>query len=537
MDKMINIPGLAEAFNSSAIISALDHAGHITYANSNLTLLSGISAEALYGTAFFDLSTGYYSEYFINELWESLRNNRVWRGEIVNKSKNGHLYWLEGRIVPSIGQDGTSQIYLVIAFDVTERKLVEQALAEREQFIKTLMVQAPIGIFQTDTNRRILYCNEYYAHLVSSTPSTLLHTDWISAVHKADLSTVQFDWNKFIAKESPFSTVFRIQQEGKFWVECIATSLRDETNNTVGYVATVQDISRRRQLEQELLQTQKLESVGQLAAGIAHEINTPIQFIGDNTRFLQDEVSNILTLLDSSMKLIELLKNGDSPLEILHEIDRLAEQVDAPYLIKEIPVAIQQSLDGITRVARLVQAMKEFSHPGTNEKQIIDINKTIESTVIVSTNEWKYVATVETNFDHALPLVPCHPGELNQVILNLIVNAAHAIAEVKDRGPTGKGRIIISTHNLGDRVEIRIQDNGGGIPKDIAQKVFDPFFTTKAVGKGTGQGLAIARTIIVNKHGGTIGFESDAGMGTTFILCLQIKDSVLVNSSQAVSIS
>ena len=165
--------------------------------------------------------------------------------------------------------------------------------------------------------------------------------------------------------------------------------------------------------------------------------------------------------------------------------------------------------------------MKEFSHPGPVEKMPVDINRAIESTILVSKNEWKYVAEVTTDLDRELPPVPCLAGEVNQVILNLIVNAAHAIADAnKDSG--GKGSIHISTRNCSECVEIRVRDTGCGIPKAIQSKVFDPFFTTKPVGKGTGQGLAIAHSVIVQKHNGTIQFESEPGSGTTFVIQLPL---------------
>ncbi len=281
------------------------------------------------------------------------------------------------------------------------------------------------------------------------------------------------------------------------------------------------EVARRRALEMQQRHVQKLESIGQLAAGIAHEINTPIQFVGDNIRFLQQEFSGIKELLR------ECSDTNEAGAETLLKISAMAAQMDAPYLSEEIPKALDQSLDGISRISKIVSAMKEFSHPSRNEKQAININKAIESTIVVSTNEWKYVAQLEVDLDPTLPLIPCAVGEFNQVILNLIVNSAHAIADVEDRGPDGKGRIAVSTKNLSDKVEIRIQDSGMGIPAEVAAKIFDPFFTTKEVGKGTGQGLAIARNIILNKHGGSIHFESKVGQGTTFILTLPFKEFTL----------
>jgi signal transduction histidine kinase len=148
------------------------------------------------------------------------------------------------------------------------------------------------------------------------------------------------------------------------------------------------------------------------------------------------------------------------------------------------------------------------------------LNHAIDSTITVARNEWKYVADLDTEFDPSLPLIPCLPGEFNQVILNLIVNAAHAIANMKGKGKLEKGRISVQTRNCLDWAEIRVQDTGSGIPEGIRTRIFDPFFTTKGIGKGTGQGLAIARSVVVDKHGGTIHFETIEGEGTTFIIRL-----------------
>jgi len=176
----------------------------------------------------------------------------------------------------------------------------------------------------------------------------------------------------------------------------------------------------------------------------------------------------------------------------------------------------------VERVAKIVRAMKEFSHPGPKEKTLTNINRAIENTITVARNEWKYVSEMILDLDPDLPLVPCHPNEFNQVILNLVINAAHAIADVVGKGATNKGKITVSTRRKGDKVEISVKDTGTGIAPEIRSKIFDPFFTTKEVGKGTGQGLAIARSIVVDKHGGTINFETEVGKGTTFTIHLPI---------------
>jgi two-component system NtrC family sensor kinase len=269
--------------------------------------------------------------------------------------------------------------------------------------------------------------------------------------------------------------------------------------------AVIRDATERRVLEGQRVQAQKLESIGQLAAGIAHEINTPIQYIGDNAKFLEDAFRDLVGLVGTEEA--TGLKSTD---------------VDVEYLKEEIPKAIEQLLQGVDHVAGIVRAMKEFSHPGPADKQPVDINHAIGCTALICKNEWKYVANLTTDLDPDLPLVPCLAGEFNQVILNLIVNAAHAIADVVLQ--TGKkGTIHISTRRNGEWSEIRVSDTGSGIPEAIQSRIFDPFFTTKEVGKGTGQGLAIAHTVVVQKHGGRIGFESQTGAGTTFVIQIPLE--------------
>jgi signal transduction histidine kinase len=280
------------------------------------------------------------------------------------------------------------------------------------------------------------------------------------------------------------------------------------------------EIAERQRMEQELAHAQKLEAIGHLAAGIAHEINTPAQYVGDNTRFLQDAFADVDKLLDVLDSLLQAAKDSELTDELIAEVEASVRAAEVGYLKQEVPKAIQQSLEGIERVADIVKAMKEFSHPGNGLKQPLDLNRAIQSTLTVSRNEWKYVADLVTDLDPRLPPVPCFAGDFNQVVLNLVVNAAHAIADVVGDGSHGKGTITVRTRHDGPWAEVRIQDTGTGIPASIRHKVFDQFFTTKEVGKGTGQGLSIAHAVVVQKHGGTIGFETEEGQGTTFIVRL-----------------
>ena len=283
----------------------------------------------------------------------------------------------------------------------------------------------------------------------------------------------------------------------------------------------VRDVSERQRLEMELNQAQKLESVGRLAAGVAHEINTPIQFVGDNTRFLADGFASVHAVLDRYRALRAAAEAGTITPALLEDVVRAEEDADLAYLEQEVPKAISQTLDGVDRVATIVRALKHFAHPDAGKDKVAaDLNQAITSTLTVARNELKYVADVETELGD-LPPIRCHLGDLNQVFLNLLVNAAHAIADVV--GDTGqRGKIVVRTARDGDDVvTIAISDTGCGIPPDVRGKIFDPFFTTKEVGKGTGQGLAIARSV-TERHGGTLTFETEVGRGTTFTIRLPV---------------
>jgi two-component system, NtrC family, sensor kinase len=268
-----------------------------------------------------------------------------------------------------------------------------------------------------------------------------------------------------------------------------------------------------RQTQSQLLQAQKLEAIGQLAAGIAHEINTPMQYIGDNARFLEKAFAELLAV-NALVDPTSLPADRQRKLEILHE---------------RVPRAILSTCAGVDAVSKIVRAMKEFSHPGTGERAPFDVNHVVTSTVEVSRNEWKYAAELVLDLSPALPAIMGLQSEVNQALLNILVNASHAVAEAHPPadGPL-RGRIWIRTSVDGDSVQISIRDNGTGIPDAIRSRIFDPFFTTKPVGKGSGQGLAIAHSVVVDKHGGTIEAISDdvpgsPTRGTEFRICLPTK--------------
>lgn len=424
------------------------------------------------------------------------------------------------------------------AFIELNQELVQLAtnLKLREGLTRSILEAAGEGIFGVDQEGCTTFINPAGAAMLGYSPE-----DIIDQCHHELAHHSRPDGAPYPQMECPIYSAFR---DGKvhrvddevFWradgscfpVEYVSTPIfKDGALN--GAVISFDDITGRKQAESEQLmlevqlrQAQKLEAIGQLATGIAHEINTPIQFIGDNARFLLEAFEDIEKLATIRDQVVEAAAEGEVPDEIVAKARTMAKEIDLEYLREEIPQAIQQSLEGIDRVTKIVRAMKEFSHVGEDEKSAADLNSAIQSTITISRNEWKYVAELETDLDPNLPLVPCLQGEFNQAILNIIVNAAHAIGDVVGDGSKGMGVIRICTRRDGDWAEIKISDTGAGIPEEVRSKIFDPFFTTKEVGKGTGQGLTIAYGVVVDKHAGTIEVKSKAGVGTTFIIRLPI---------------
>lgn len=281
------------------------------------------------------------------------------------------------------------------------------------------------------------------------------------------------------------------------------------------------DLEAIKRLELGLFQAEKLRAVGQLAAGIAHEINTPIQYVGDNVHFLKSAFEDLTGLGASVRELCDALDEGHATTELLSALKYAADGLDLECLLKELPKAFEQTTEGIRRVARIVAAMKEFGRVDQSDKVPTDVARCIENTLTVAHNELKHVADVEVELD-PVPLVLCHPGELGQVVLNLLVNAADAI-EVRFRERHQRGSLRVRLKQNANEVLISISDNGCGIPESQRQRIFEPFFTTKPVGKGTGQGLAISQSIMV-KQGGSLSFESQVDNGTTFYVHLPIHD-------------
>jgi PAS domain S-box-containing protein len=449
--------------------------------------------------------------------------------------KDGVKIWLNMSIL-AIRENGAVVRCEGMSEDITRRKQMENDLREAELKYRGIFDKAVIGIFQSTPEGRFLSVNPAMALTIGydfpeemiASITDMAHQFYVDPKRREEFKA---SVEKLDAVQNFDCEILR-KDGSKIWLSMSVRAIR-EYGKVVRYEGMCQDITERILLREQLLQAQKLESVGQLAAGIAHEINTPTQYIGDNVRFLKDAFQDMKGLLDHYERLLSAAKGNALSSQTLREIGEEVERVDTGYLLEEIPKAIDQTLEGVTRVSTIVSAMKEFSHPDVKEKVPVNLNHAIASTITVARNEWKYVAEMETEFDPSLPPVLCLPGEFNQVILNLIVNAAHAIADVAKKGGPTMGKIKVQTINCVEWVEIRIQDSGTGIPETVRTRIFDPFFTTKEIGKGTGQGLAIARSVIINKHGGSIRFETEEGKGTTFIVRLSYDGKALSNQEVA----
>jgi PAS domain S-box-containing protein len=506
-----------------SILIGIGEDSHITRWNSTASGVFGLTAAEVIGKPLGDCGIRWLLPAMHDEIraWCSEQSSR--RCDRVPFEMNGKTRLVGLTITGVVVASKIPTKLLVIGSDVTEREKVGDELREAERKYRGIFDDAIFGIFQTTPEGLFLTMNAAAAgifgydspeEMIAST-SDISHQLYVNPSQRDELKLALDQWGVIRKFECE---VFR-KDHSKIWLTVASRAIR-QNGVIVRYEGMCEDVTESKLLRSQLLQSQKLESVGQLAAGIAHEINTPTQYIGDNVRFLKDAFQSLNKLLAGYERLLTAAKASALSGEIMQEVSAAVADAEAPYLLEEIPKAIDQTLEGVTRVSQLVSAMKEFSHPGTKEKTPLDLNHAIQSTITVARNEWKYVADLETDFDPSLPLISCQPGEFNQVILNLIVNSAHAIANVVGKSGSGKGKIRVQTRNCQDHLEIRICDTGSGIPEKVRARIFDPFFTTKEVGKGTGQGLAIARSVVVDKHGGTIHFETEDGKGTTFVIRL-----------------
>ncbi len=410
---------------------------------------------------------------------------------------------------------------VIVFTDIRMRKASEDALRESESRFRAIFESAAVGIVRIAVDGRIDDCNAAFSAMLGHEREGVLGKTIFALMDVEEADPARLRFEAIAATSSAGDQVDRryVHRDGStVWTKQTVSFVRGPEGAPVFAIGVVENATAQRNLEISLRQAQKLESVGQLAAGIAHEINTPVQFVSDSVYFVREGVAELFGLLRSYRGLRDAA--GVSLPEAAAELAAAEEAADVEYLAAQVPKALDRALDGLQRVAVIVRGMKAFAHPDQKDKAPSDLNHALETTIAIARNEYKYVADVVTELGQ-LPPVTCYVGELNQVFLNVIVNAAHAIGDVVGRGET-KGQIRVQTWQDGDFAVVSVSDTGGGIPEAVRHRIFDPFFTTKEVGRGTGQGLAIARSVVVEKHHGELTFQTEIGRGTTFTIRLPI---------------
>jgi PAS domain S-box-containing protein len=415
------------------------------------------------------------------------------------------------------------QVNQNLLHEIEERKLGQKALFDAYTEIQLIISSISSVMIGVDNRGFVKIWNDVAARLLGLSANEVIGLNFYTL-------PIDWDWEK-IASE----TAACIQGKKKTRMDDILLGhtsdspkilgitltpliLKEETSH--GFLLIGSDITERRLLEQQIGRSNKMQAIGEMAAGVAHEINTPTQLVGSNLRFLRQQLDPVLDYLDNTNHIIQAIRDGTSNPGMATSMEKKAAAAHLNYFRQEAPLAIEQSLLGVDRISHIVNAMRFFSHPGHQKKENANLNHIIQNAVDLSRSEWNNVAEIQTNLDPNLPILQCLPIELSQVILNLIINAVHAIQDAPGFDQFSKGQIFITSNRLADVLEVRITDNGTGIPREVQNKVFEPFFTTKEVGRGTGQGLAIAYAVIVKKHGGTLEFESEPGHGTIFIIRL-----------------
>lgn len=560
---------VAQKTQNSVVVC--DPNGYVQWVNAGFTRLSGYEPDEIIGKSPLILCGEETDPETLSRLIMAVGERRPFEGELFYYKKDGTGYWVSVSLMPLTDGNDSLEGYISLEMDITERKAMEEKLRraheelelritdrtrelveanrsmrteaiERnhaeaglraaQQFLRSVIDNIPNLVTVKDADGKFTLVNRAAAEMYGSTVENMIgrsladfspSSDDIERIRRCEDEVRATNSEKVVPEEK-----FTNKNGETRWFQSVTRPLVIGEHCSPHVLTIAVDMTERKVLEGQLQHSQKMESIGQLAAGIAHEINTPTQYVGDNTRFIRDAFDDINSVLGKYAELLRFAEEHAIEPKLVESVKQELATIDLEYLQEEVPSAIKQALDGVSRIAKIVQSMKEFAHPGSREKQSAEINRAIESTITVARNEWKYVADVEMKFDQELPMVPCFLGEFNQVILNMVINAAHAITDVVGDGSQGKGKITVTTTRASDEwAEVRIADTGKGIPAGIRDRIFDPFFTTKEVGRGSGQGLAISHAVIVERHGGRLSFETEEGKGTTFIIRLPLAANLL----------
>ncbi|MFK8013926.1 MAG: PAS domain S-box protein [Gammaproteobacteria bacterium] len=512
-------------------VMILDQQRNCSWINEGFSRITGYSLEELGGQRLrFQFHGPNTDRRTLQVMQDGLENGTGYTVEVQLHNRQGDAYWVAMEAKP-IHKNGEINGFIIVASETTARRNAERELRDERALLRQILARIPFHIYWKAADSSYMGCNQAFADSMG-----LEHPELIKGRTDADLRALDATHGKHTEADDavlrtgkPQLQVAQEQQDADgnpVYLSASRVPMFNEARETIGMIGVTVDVTEKKELEERLTQFNILEAIGQLSSGIAHEINTPIQYVGDNTLFLSDSVDDMMGALSKITPLLDAFAGDERYRELTQQLTESMHDVDLEFLQTELPVAIEQTLQGVGHVRKIVASMKEFSHPGGDEKTVADVNSALENTIVVTTNEWRYVAEMDTDLAPDLPPIPCLIGELNQVFLNIIVNAAHALDEMDDRSELG--RIGIKTRLDGDYVRIEISDTGPGMTDELKKKIFDPFFTTKGVGKGTGQGLSIARNIILTRHGGQIEVLSQLGRGTTFVIRLPLSDTVAV---------
>jgi PAS domain S-box-containing protein len=522
-------------YTGNAVV-VLGPGGVVEWVSETFVALTGIGRDDALGRARWDLLRGPFTNTDAYQRFAAeVGAGKATSVEAAVHRPDGSLYWTSITVQHLTG-GGPSVRLLCLERDITKTRRMEESarqaliraqrlsaqLRQEKQLIGSVLSSAPIAVWWKDPEGSFLGCNQAYAQLRGLTsPAEVIGRDETQLALADEVGSALAEVERQVlaggtAVDQQHLTVTGSDRRIRHYL--LSVLARQDQRRSAGVLGVCADVTQMTELQHQVSQSSRLESIGQLAAGIAHEINTPVQYASDNIRFACDATGQMLHALQT---LQELTAAATLPAAT----PRLAQvwaELDLGFLTDEVPGALSQSLEGLDRVAEIVRAMKDYSHPG-GERMPTDLNRLVDSTAQVSRSAWKYVAELVQHLDPDLGEVPCYAGDIKQALLNLLVNAAHAIEERRRvQGSEALGTITVTTAKIGQEAVIRVNDDGIGMDEQVARRIFDPFFTTKPVGKGTGQGLSLAHAAIVTKHQGRIDVTSTPMRGSTFTITLPL---------------
>ncbi len=518
--------GIATASRVAIIIT--DKNGNLSYANERMHDLTGLDTAGL-------ADHGWMNQIHPNDKqslqqdWFDNHSVTINQLEFRIISQNGPERWILGQIVELMGHARQTKGYVITLTNITQIKETE---SEHKQFTAAIN-HAAEAIIITDLNGDITYVNPAFEkHTGYSRQEVIGKNPRIMKSGEQSKEFYEELWETIRNGHVWTGQFINLKKDGqRYAMKTTICPVLDENGVLVSYVGVAHDISEQLLLEAQLRQAQKLESIGELAAGIAHEINTPTQYVSTNTQFLGESFATLLVMLKQCKQLVLGVQTKQDHDELLRLSEATLDEKELEYLAEEIPNALSESETGLKRIAEIVHSINQLAHPGEVNKKLHSLNEIVNNIVTVSKNEWKYVAKINLELDENLFDIQCLKGEIGQVILNLIINGSHAIEAKLGSNAEEKGLISIQTLQDEGWAVLKVTDTGTGMPKKVLDKIFDPFFTTKEVGKGTGQGLAITHNVVVTLHGGTIEVETTEGKGSTFTIKLPFRDKMLCLSA------